>query len=242
MNCKGLSLPCCVHDENPSDSSRFQVCTVGAKDREAEMLQPFMLLGTCEEGSCSLPCTERMMLMDAAPSVWESAYTHPRSHPSLSPLLPVPQHPSAAWGPACSLRNESERELFCRSLCREYSLLQPSSVHRTLPAPAPPGTEAGGAFLPPVLLGAHPALPLGCRCGSQLPDERLGVNIWCTLDGADSRQPPANGAGVIPPSTSSAPSCLGAPPGAAVGRGSGAGPRCWAEGQTGPKTSGTSSG
>lgn len=206
------------------------------------MLQPFMLLGTCEEGSCSLPCTGRMMLMDAAPGVWESAYTHPRSHPSLSPLLPVPQHPSAAWGPACSLRNESERELFCRSLCREYSLLQPSSVHRTLPAPAPPGTEAGGAFLPPVLLGAHPALPLGCRCGSQLPDERLGVNIWCTLDGADSRQPPANGAGVIPPSTSSAPSCLGASPGAAVGRGSGAGPRCWAEGQTGPKTSGTSSG
>lgn len=91
----------------------------------------------------------------------------------------------------------------------------------------------------PVLLGAHPALPLGCRCGSQLPDERLGVNIWCTLDGADSRQPPANGAGVIAPSTSSALSCLGQ---LHSGASPGAGPRCWAEGQTGPKNGGTSSG
>ena len=44
------------------------------------MFQPFILFGTCEEGSCSLTCVGLAVLIDAAPSVWDPAYTHPRSH------------------------------------------------------------------------------------------------------------------------------------------------------------------
>lgn len=87
--------------------------------REQRSSSHFCFLG-CEEGLCS---TLRGADGCLGPCL------HP---PMLSPLpLPTPSSasaPSAAPGPACSIENESEKDLSCR----ERSLLQPSSVPTAL--------------------------------------------------------------------------------------------------------------
>lgn len=96
--------------------------------------------------------------------------------PSL--LLSVPQHPSASSGPACRLRNESERELFCQEY-REYSLLQLSSVRAALLAPALPGTTQRRQFS-----------PLSSVLLLLLPDELPDMNDMVhAINGADTQDP-----------------------------------------------------
>lgn len=98
--------------------------------------------------------------------VWGWWVQHPGPGPCLHPAtlspfpLPTPSSasaPSAAPGPACSMGNDSERDLSCRN---ESSLLQPSSVPTAL-QPQTLSTKPSRAFASPGLLQAHPAAPTG---------------------------------------------------------------------------------